>query len=150
MSQAVTASVSKQVSQAKSSRRTIVLGIEGFVWLRDYTRNTCLSATQNLILGFHVTSRHHKIVLNSKCHFFWLQKWIKLGHVGQVANVWISRHGMSSNMAAPYETLFVILEILWITATSPKLWLESEKIGNLTNMTEFYPFLESKKVVFAI
>ena len=57
---------------------------------------------------------------------------------------------MSSNMAAPYETLFVILEILWITATSPKLWLESEKIGNLTNMTEFYPFLESKKVVFAI
>ena len=148
MSQAVTASVSKQVSQAESSRRTIVLGIENytrFCMTDGLHARTCLSATQNLILGFHVTSRHHKIVLNSKCHFFWLQKWIKLGHVSQVTNVWISRHGMSSNMAAPYETLFVILEILWITATLPKWWLESEKLATWLTWPSSIHFWSQKK-----
>ena len=111
----------------------------------DCTRNTCLSATQNLILGFH----HHKIVLNSKCHFFWLQKWIELGHVGHVANFWLSRHGMSPNMAAPYETLCNFGNIVDYSHFA-KIMTRKWKIGNLTNMTEFYPFLELKKVVFAI
>ena len=39
------------------------------------------------ILGFHVTSRHHKIP-----HIFGLQKWIELGHVSQVDNFWFSSH----------------------------------------------------------
>ena len=41
-------------------------------------------------------------------------------------------------MAAPFK--FWKYWNFWITATLPKLWLE-----NLTNMTELYPFLESKK-----
>ena len=53
---------------------------------------------------------------------FWLQKWIQLGHVNQVDNFWLScQEFMSFNMAAPYK----ILEICWITATSPKLQPES-------------------------
>ena len=44
------------------------------------------------ILGFHVMSRDHKISLNSRYHFFWLQKWIELSYFSWVANFWLSSH----------------------------------------------------------
>ena len=55
---------------------------------------------------------------------------------------------MSSNMATPYKTLFIILEILKFLKYSyfAKIRkIRKPKIGNLTNVTELYPFLESKK-----
>ena len=50
-------------------------------------------------------------------------------------------------MAAPYKTLFIILEILNFSNYSyfAKIMTRKPKIINLTNMTELYPFLESKK-----
>ena len=55
---------------------------------------------------------------------FWLQKWIELGHVSGMS--W------SSNMAAPYKNLFNFgnIEILNYSLTSPKLWLESQKLAS--------------------
>ena len=55
-------------------------------------------------------------------------------------------HGLSSNMAAPYETLYIILEILKFFNYSyfAKIMTRKPEIGNLTDMTELYPFLESK------
>ena len=57
---------------------------------------------------------------------------------------------MSSNMPAPYKTLLIILEILKLLNYSyfAKIMTRKPKIGNLTNMTELYPFLESKKSDF--
>ena len=49
-----------------------------------------MTSLRNSILGFHVTSRHHKIPADAT--FFSLQKWTELGHVSQVANVWLSSH----------------------------------------------------------
>ena len=49
-------------------------------------------------------------------------------------------------MAAPYKTL-LILEIMTFLNYSyfAKIMTRKSKIGNLTNVTELYPFLESKK-----
>ena len=59
---------------------------------------------------------------------------------------------LDNMMAAPYKTLFIILEILKFLSCSysAKIMTRNPEIGNLTNMTELYPFLESKKVVSAI
>ena len=53
-------------------------------------------------------------------------------------------YAMSCNMAAPYKTLFIILKILNFLNYSyfPTITTRKPKIGN---MTELYPFLESKK-----
>ena len=48
-----------------------------------------------------------------------------------------------SNMAAPYETLFNFLKFLDYSYFT-KIMTSRAKLGNLTNMTELYPFLESK------
>ena len=49
------------------------------------------SAAMVGVLGFHVTSPHHKIPLNSRYHFSTPER-IEFGHVSQVANVWFSSH----------------------------------------------------------
>ena len=72
-------------------------------------------------------SRTTKSPLNIRHHFFWIQKWIQLGHMSQVANFWFSSHNFGN------------IEIFELQLT------RKPKIGNLTNMTELYLFLESKK-----
>ena len=45
------------------------------------------------IPGFRVTSRHHKIPLNSRCHFFFTPEMdLALSHISQVSNFWLSSH----------------------------------------------------------
>ena len=51
---------------------------------------------------------------------------------------------MSSKMAAPYRTLLKFLNYGYFAK------LGSPKNGSLTNMTELYPFLKSKKAASAI
>ena len=51
---------------------------------------------------------------------------------------------MSTNMAAPYKTLSNFINILNYSY-SAKIMTRKSQIGNLTNVTELYPFLESKK-----
>ena len=91
---------------------------------------------------------------------FWLQKWIQLGHVSQVANFWLSSHNFGEVAVIkkfpkikdfptwlPHTKLSLILEILKFLNYSffAKIMTRKPNIGNLTNMTELYPFLESKK-----
>ena len=54
---------------------------------------------------------------------------------------------LDNMMAAPYKTLFIILEILKFLNCSyfAKIMTRKPKIGNLTKVTELHPFLESKK-----
>lgn len=103
-----------------------------------------------VILGFH-----DNVVMTTKspyiagCHFFWLQKLIELGHV-KVPNFWLSSHNFAllDGMAAPHKTHFIILEILKLWNYSyaiTKNMTRNTKIGNLTNLTELYLYLESQK-----
>ena len=58
----------------------------------------------------------------------------------------LNRHGMSSNMAAPYKTLFIIFVLLKFLNYSyfTKIMTRKPKLGDLANMTKIYPFPESK------
>ena len=51
---------------------------------------------------------------------------------------------MTSNMAAPYSLTLEILRFL-NHSYFVKIITREPKIGNLTNMTGLYPFLETKK-----
>ena len=75
---------------------------------------------------------------------------MSIGNKTRTCNSWFScdvTYGMSSSVAAPYKTLFIILEILKFLNYGffAKIMTRKPKIGNLTNTTELYPFLESKK-----
>ena len=68
----------------------------------------------------------------------------------QLCHFFDCRNGQSmlSSMAAPYETLFIILEILEIFELQLLHQNYDQKPKNwqlMTNMTQLYPFLESKK-----
>ena len=114
------------------------------------------------ILGFHVTSCHHKIPLNSRCHFF-----DSRNRYSSVTLVKLPIFGFSSHNFGEVAEFqyFQILEILygwpwWPPYTKISLILgllkflnysyfakitRKPKIGNFTNMTKLCPFLESKK-----
>ena len=70
----------------------------------------------------HITTRHHKIPLNS-------------------------RYTAHHPTWQPHTKLSLILEILKFLNCSyfTKIMTKKPKIGNLTNKTKNYPFLESKK-----
>ena len=92
---------------------------------------------------------------------FWLQKWIQLGHISQVANFCLSSHnvwwsGCNSKIsifpklkrvlygAAMLDDIVCLLKFLNYSFFT-KIMTRKPNIGNLTDMTELYPFLESKK-----
>ena len=91
---------------------------------------------------------------------FWLQKWIQLGHVSQVTKFWLSNHNLGKVAVIQkyqyfqnwkefcmWRPCWMALEILSFLnyIYFAKVMSRKPNIGNLTNMTELYPFLESKK-----
>ena len=95
---------------------------------------------------------------------FWLQKWIELSHVSQVANLWFSSHNFCG--VAVIQNIYKIrkgfvwgghvgwhamlshTKLFWnflITANPQNIMTRKPQIGNMTNITKLCPFLESKK-----
>ena len=89
--------------------------------------------------------RDHKILLNSKYHFFWLQKWIELGHVSQVANFSLSSHHFGK-VAVIHNISKITKRVSYGAAMLDDMpWLESQKLATWPTWPSFIYFWSQKK-----
>ena len=73
--------------------------------------------------------RDHKIPLNSRCHFCWLQKWIELDHVSQAANFSLSSHNFGE-VAVIHNISKITKRVSYGAAMLDDMpWLESQKLA---------------------